>query len=84
VPKKTKRPHAAAMAKTGEKLLIKEIAGGREARARLASMGLRPGDPVEVISNDGEGRLIVGAGSTRLALGRGIAQKIMVTLNTGS
>ena len=73
-----------AMAKTGEKLLIKEIAGGREARARLASMGLRPGDPVEVISNDGEGRLIVGAGSTRLALGRGIAQKIMVTLNTGS
>ena len=72
-----------AMAKAGEKLLIKEITGGREARARLASMGLRPGDPIEVISNDGEGRIIVGAGSTRLALGRGIAQKILVTLDTG-
>ena len=72
-----------AMAKAGEKLLIKEIAGGRDARARLASMGLRPGDPVEVISNDGEGRLIVGRGSTRLALGRGIAQKVLVTLDTG-
>jgi Fur family ferric uptake transcriptional regulator len=46
-------------------------------------MGLRPGDPVEVISNDGEGRLIVGRGSTRLALGRGIAQKVLVTLDTG-
>ena len=72
-----------AMAKAGEKLLIKEITGGREARARLASMGLRPGDALEVISNDGEGRLIVGASSTRLALGRGIAQKILVTLDTG-
>jgi Fur family ferric uptake transcriptional regulator len=72
-----------AMAKAGEKLLIKEIAGGREARARLASMGLRPGDSLEVISNDGEGRIIVGAGSTRLALGRGLALKILVTLHTG-
>jgi len=72
-----------AMAKAGEKLLIKEITGGREARTRLASMGLRPGDVLEVISNDGEGRLIVGIGSTRLALGRGMAQKILVTLDTG-
>jgi Fur family ferric uptake transcriptional regulator len=72
-----------AMAKAGEKLLIKEITGGREARTRLASMGLRPGDVLEVISNDGEGRLIVGVGSTRLALGRGMAQKILVTLDTG-
>jgi len=71
------------MAKAGEKLLIKQITGGREARARLTSMGLRPGDPMEVISNDGVGRLIVAVGSTRLALGRGIAQKILVTLDTG-
>ncbi len=71
------------MAKAGEKLLIKQITGGREARARLTSMGLRPGDPVEVISNDGVGRLILAAGATRLALGRGIAQKILVTLDTG-
>jgi len=69
-----------AMAKSGERIIIKEIIGGRTARARLASMGFRPGDPLEIISNDGWGRLIVGFGNTRMAMGRGMAQKIMVTL----
>ncbi|MGD2125673.1 MAG: transcriptional repressor [Desulfobacteraceae bacterium] len=71
-----------AMAKPGEKIVIKEMMGGREARARLASMGLRAGDSLEIINNNGLGRLIVGHSSTRLAMGRGIAQKIMVTLDT--
>jgi len=70
-----------AMAKPGENIVIKEILGGREARARLAAMGLRAGDHLEVISNNGLGRLIIGHGSTRLALGRGIAQKIMASLD---
>jgi Fur family ferric uptake transcriptional regulator len=43
-------------------------------------MGLRRGDSLEVINNNGLGRLIVGHGTTRMALGRGIAQKIMVSL----
>jgi Fur family transcriptional regulator, ferric uptake regulator len=70
-----------AMAKSGEKIVIKDMMGGREARSRLASMGLRTGDRLEIINNNGMGRLIVGHGSTRLALGRGIAQKIMVSLH---
>jgi Fur family ferric uptake transcriptional regulator len=70
-----------AMAKSGEKIVIKDMMGGREARSRLASMGLRAGDRLEIINNNGMGRLIVGHGSTRLALGRGIAQKIMVSLD---
>ncbi|MFH1350069.1 MAG: transcriptional repressor [Pseudomonadota bacterium] len=69
-----------AMAKPGERIVIKEIWGGREARARLASMGFRTGDLIEVISNNGLSRLIVGRGSMRMAMGRGIAQKIMVSL----
>jgi Fur family ferric uptake transcriptional regulator len=69
-----------AMAKSGEKLIIADIMGGTHARARLVSMGLRRGDPLEVINNDGLGRLIVGHGTTRIALGRGMAQKIMVSL----
>ncbi|MBW1942327.1 MAG: ferrous iron transport protein A, partial [Deltaproteobacteria bacterium] len=40
----------------------------------------RPGDTLEIINNNGMGRLIVGHGATRLAMGRGIAQKIMVVL----
>jgi Fur family ferric uptake transcriptional regulator len=69
-----------SMAKSGEKLIIADIMGGTHARERLVSMGLRRGDPLEVINNDGLGRLIVGHGTTRIALGRGMAQKIMVSL----
>jgi len=69
-----------ALAKTGERVVIREIAGGRTARARLASMGLRTGDPVEVINNTGEGRIILGHDCTRLAIGRGLAQTIIVSL----
>lgn len=69
-----------AMAKSGEKVVIKDMTGGKNLRTRLVSMGLRSGDTLEIINNNGLGRLIVGHGSTRLALGRGIAQKIMVSL----
>ena len=69
-----------AMAKPGERIVIKTITGGREARSRLAAMGFRPGDLLEIINNNGLGRLIVGQGATRLAMGRGMAQKIMVSL----
>ncbi len=68
------------MAKPGERVIIREMMGDRIARARLASMGLRPGDRLEIINNNGQGRLIVGHRSTRLAMGRGIAQKILVSL----
>ena len=69
-----------AMARTGERVVVVDIMGGRGSRERLAAMGLRRGDSVEVINNDGLGRLIVGHGTTRLALGRGMAQKIVVSL----
>ena len=72
-----------AMAKSGEKLIIADIMGGTHARDRLASLGLRREDSLEIINNDGLGRLIVGHGPTRMALGRGIAQKIMVSLPNG-
>jgi Fur family ferric uptake transcriptional regulator len=68
------------MAKAGEKVKIREMAGGRSARSMLASMGLRLGDRVEIINNTGQGRIILGHGGTRLAVGRGIAQKIMVSV----
>lgn len=69
-----------AMAGAGERLVIKEMRAGRMARSKLTSLGLCPGDIIEIISNDGQGRLVVGHNSSRLAMGRGIAGKIMVTL----
>jgi len=70
-----------AAAKPGEKVVIQEVSGGRTRRARLTSMGLRPGDILEVISNTGQGRIILGHGHTRLAIGRGLAQAIVVALD---
>jgi Fur family ferric uptake transcriptional regulator len=69
-----------AMAKQGERVVIREMAGGRSARARMASIGIRCGDHVEIINNMGQGRIILGRDCTRLAMGRGIAQKIMVSM----
>ena len=69
-----------SMARAGEMVTIKEIMGGREAQNRLTSMGLRKGDLLEIINNNGQGRLIVGHECIRIALGRGIANKIMVHL----
>jgi Fur family ferric uptake transcriptional regulator len=71
-----------SMAKPGEWVEVKEISTGAGGRSRLASMGLRIGDRLEIISNDGHGRLILGHDCSRLAMGRGIAQKILVSLST--
>jgi Fur family ferric uptake transcriptional regulator len=70
-----------AMAKPGERVVVKEMAGGVSARTRLTDMGLRTGDHIEIINNSGMGRLILGHDCMRLAIGRGIAQKIMVSLD---
>ncbi len=69
------------MAKEGERVVIREIAGGRKKQARLTDMGLRPGDLIEIINNAGRGRIILARGPTRLAIGRGIAEKIMVSIS---
>ena len=69
------------MAKPGEKVVVREVAGCRHKQARLTSMGLRPGDRVEIINNTGGGRVILGLENTRLAIGRGMANKIMVSLS---
>jgi Fur family ferric uptake transcriptional regulator len=71
-----------AMAKPGEWVEVKEISTGAGGRSRLASMGLRIGDRLEIISNDGHGRLILGHDCSRLAMGRGIAEKILVSFST--
>jgi len=66
------------MAKQGEHLVIKEYSGGKTARMRLLSMGLRIGDEIEVITNFGQGQMVVATGFNRFVLGRGLAMKIMV------
>ena len=69
-----------ALAKPGERVVIREMTAGRVGRSRLKSMGLRTGDHIEIINNTGQGRIVLGRDHTRLAVGRGFAYKIMVSL----
>ncbi len=62
----------------GERLVIARLDGGPVARARLMAMGLRMGDEVDVITNSGQGQLVIGVGYKRIILGRGMARKLMV------
>jgi len=66
------------MARQGERVVIKELVGGSKARMRLLSMGLRIGDELEVITNNGQGQLVVAVDFQRYVLGQGISQKIIV------
>ena len=63
----------------GRRVRITGHRGGRMLRARLLAMGLNLGREVEVIQNN-RGLIIVGINSGRVALGRGISQKILAEL----
>ena len=65
-------------AKQGEQLIIREINGGAGARMRLLTMGLRIGDPIEIITNQNKGQVVIAADFNRYALGYGLAEKILV------
>lgn len=67
------------MAREGENLIVRKMLGGAIAKTRLAAMGLRIGERLEVINNSGSGQVIIARKGSRLALGRGIAQKVMVS-----
>jgi len=65
-------------AKQGERLRIEGFNGGSRSRMRLLTMGLRPGDEIDVVSNLNKGQLVISADFKRYVLGRGLAQKILV------
>ncbi|MBW2335240.1 MAG: transcriptional repressor [Deltaproteobacteria bacterium] len=66
------------VAKPGQRLVIRETRGGAGFKMRLLTMGLRKGDRIEIITNNGYGQLAIAADSKRYVLGRGLAEKIMV------
>lgn len=76
--KERRRQMALTAARAGERVRIRQITGGSGARQHLLGMGLRIGDELEVISNNGQGQLAVAADFRRYVLGRGLAQKIVV------
>ena len=65
------------MAIPGQELTLIDINGGRGIRSKLYSMGLIPGVKLSVVGGNG-GPIMIALNDTRLALGRGMAEKIIV------
>ncbi len=68
--------HSLALALPGQRVRITGHRGGRMLRARLLALGLNLGQEVEVLQNN-RGLIIIGINGGRVALGRGISQKIL-------
>lgn len=66
-----------AQVPSGRRVRITNYAGGRMLRSRLASLGLTLGREINILQNN-RGLIIVGVDGGRVALGRGLSQKIMV------
>ena len=65
------------MIKEGEPNIIKKVGGKEETRKFLENLGLVTGGTVTVISQTG-GNMIVNVKDSRVAIGKDMANKIMV------
>jgi ferrous iron transport protein A len=66
-----------AMVRAGEQVTLVAVNAGRGLTRRLADMGLYPGVSVRVIQSH-PGPFLLQLGASKLALGHGIAHKILV------
>ena len=60
-----------------------EIRGGRQLQRRLTALGLRIGGELRIEHRRGRG-LVVSAGASRVALGGGVVEKLMVVPSIGT
>ncbi|MBW1708987.1 MAG: transcriptional repressor [Deltaproteobacteria bacterium] len=67
-----------AQAEPGEQVTIAGHVGGNEIERRLNDMGLTRGVEIEVLNRNG-GPVLVSCRDSRLALGKGISEKILVS-----
>jgi Fe2+ transport system protein FeoA len=70
--------------RSGSSVEIKRMVGGHQFLSRLASLGFTPGARLRVVQNFGRGPIIVNVRDTRVALGRGEAEKILVGPQVGA
>lgn len=62
----------------GKDVTLIDIEGGRGIKSKLYSMGLVPGVTLTVLSRNGTGPVMVAVRDSRLAIGYGMAQKVIV------
>ena len=66
------------LAPPGQRLKIAYFEAGRGLRTHLIGMGLDEGSEIEVVQRGGPGPFLIAVKETRLAIGAGMARKIMV------
>ncbi len=66
------------LASEGERVRVVAIGGGEGMNRKLCDLGLIPGCEVTVISRNPGGQMIIGRDDLRLALGTGMAHRVMV------
>ena len=64
----------------GTPLRVTGISGGYRSQARLAALGILPGEQVEIVQRDNGGPILLDVKGTRVALGRGISLKVLVSV----
>lgn len=69
------------LADEGKPVRIVALNGGREMDRKLTAMGLAIGSKVSIVSRHGQGRLVVAREDARIALGCGMAHRILVSLD---
>lgn len=62
----------------GQPLRVVKVAAGHRATRRLIEMGLTPGVEVKIVQDNG-GPIILAVRGSRLALGRCLAHKVLVS-----
>jgi Fe2+ transport system protein FeoA len=67
-----------AMVPVGEKVRLESICGGESLVRRLTALGFTPGVELSVLQDAG-GPLLISVRDCRVALGRGMAHKVMVS-----
>ncbi|MBW1931305.1 MAG: ferrous iron transport protein A [Deltaproteobacteria bacterium] len=67
-----------SQAEPGKEVTLVDIIGGRGVKSKLYSMGLIPGTKVKILTHASMGPVMVRVRDCRLALGRGMAEKIIV------
>lgn len=65
----------------GNTVRVAQVEAGRGLRQRLAALGLLPGATIKVVKTLGKGQAIVEIFNSKTLLGRGVTDKIYVTLS---
>jgi len=65
---------------SGEKVIVLSLRAGWGLQRRLADLGITPGMEIKVISSGRPGQVVLDVRGSRLALGHGVASKIMVRI----